>query len=463
MISESTHWRTIGDIPYAVWDERLRLTGARAETRGLAAWNAAQPHSAVMLALMMQENQGDQDPDLRTWTPRNDYRITNNLYSIRIPSYEYEEDSRGYIHFPDVVSGIVQGKRRLLEQSAWEAEGHTTRNPYLDAVTVRDLIEVMSPPGPGGSWNDTETLIRNFVRRVNEYGVTPSISRGLEEPMALQIRQSYIPAGNRNRPGTKLTNAPLWITVHETANTGIGTDAEMHRQFTHNGGGTENVSFHFAVDDSEAVQLLPLDEIGWHAGDGCDSRPLDLGCYQSVAIETCVNVDGNWAKTLDNLEMLMAAIIQGDSRIGFAGRAGQFSPERIAQHNRWSGKNCPAKIRALGIWGQEIEQTKARLTTTPPVTPPAPPPEPDILPGLDLGVVRRLFGTVTGEDGKTYQFDPDGPVSRLWLARAKAEGVWPKLQEVWSYDSGERRYFRFADGSLVLSAKSQAPRWLRAA
>ncbi len=176
------------------------------------------------------------------------------------------------------------------------------------------------------------------------------------------IRNGIIPVSNANRPGSKLApNVPPYLTVHETANTTNGANAEMHRVFLVNGGGPDSVSFHFVVDDHEAVQLLPLDEIGWHAGDGCDDYPDgvgtdDIGCFASVAIETCVNADGDWPKTVKNLQELMAQIIQGDKRIDFGdGRAkGLFSHTRIAQHNAWSGKDCPHKIRSTGIWGTVV-------------------------------------------------------------------------------------------------------------
>lgn len=174
----------------------------------------------------------------------------------------------------------------------------------------------------------------------------------------MQFRISLIPATNVNRPGTGLDAAVgNYITVHETANTDPGADAAMHENFTHGGGGPETVSFHFVVDDHEAVQLLPLDEIGWHAGDGCDDYPDgvgadDIGCFASVAIETCVNSDGNWNQTLANLEELCAMIVKGDNRIDWGdGRIkNKMSQDRIAQHNAWSGKDCPHQIRAQGIW-----------------------------------------------------------------------------------------------------------------
>jgi hypothetical protein len=172
-------------------------------------------------------------------------------------------------------------------------------------------------------------------------------------PSDLPYRVAFIPAGNRNRPGTAMNSGgPRYITVHETGNPGVGTDAENHRVFTHKGGGSESVSFHLVVDDREAIQLLPFTEIGWHAGDGCDSRADDLGCFDSIAIETCVNSDGNWEQTLRNLILLLVKLIRENPGL---------SVERIRQHNGWSGKNCPRRIRESGRWDWVLAEVKREL------------------------------------------------------------------------------------------------------
>ena len=46
-------------------------------------------------------------------------------------------------------------------------------------------------------------------------------------------------------------------------------------------------SFHFAVDDKEVVQGLPLDRNGWHAGDGNGK-----GNREGIAIEICYSLSG---------------------------------------------------------------------------------------------------------------------------------------------------------------------------
>lgn len=185
--------------------------------------------------------------------------------------------------------------------------------------------------------------VGNYVLSKPGYA-TPPVK---EEPMALSIREAIIPASNENRPG--LPMAPIYITVHETANTSPGANAEMHRAFLENGGGAEGVSFHWVVDDTEAVHLIPDNEVAWHAGDGYDG----VGNRQSVAIETAVNGDGNWKKTLEHLAQLVRLLMERH----------KIPVERVVPHRNWSGKNCPTKL--LGNNSAQWNTLIQGLTATP--------------------------------------------------------------------------------------------------
>ena len=54
--------------------------------------------------------------------------------------------------------------------------------------------------------------------------------------------------------------SPIGITVHNTAN-----DASAMAEIKYMISNNAEVSFHYAVDDKEAVQGLPLNRNGWHA------------------------------------------------------------------------------------------------------------------------------------------------------------------------------------------------------
>lgn len=238
---------------------------------------------------------------------------------------------------PSYKEGIYQPRAMTLEQfvvtyvagpGCWRSRGSECAN--------------------GESWERCQRYLARTVARLNRYHGLDAPEPAFSDDAAPGVppRRAIIPAGNPNRPGTRIT--PSWITIHETGNHRPGANAESHRDFTHRlRGGPEQVSFHYVVDDREAIQLLDHDEMAWHAGDGCDDPARDIGCFRSIAIETCVNADGDWARTRRNLVGLVRHILRTDVR---------FSPERIAQHHRWSGKDCPQRLRAEGSWQRLLEE-----------------------------------------------------------------------------------------------------------
>lgn len=150
----------------------------------------------------------------------------------------------------------------------------------------------------------------------------------------------------KNRPALEMPS-PSFITVHEVGNQSPGANEDMHMRFVHNGGGSNNVSFHFVVGPDKAIQLIPLDEAAWHASDGY----YGPGNRDSIAIET-IQI-GNFDRTLWHLAWLINEIATNPDRF-FHNRDRQWdmSIQRIRQHNFWApdNKNCPEFIRNRGLW-----------------------------------------------------------------------------------------------------------------
>jgi len=149
------------------------------------------------------------------------------------------------------------------------------------------------------------------------------------------------------RPGYAMK--PEYITIHQTGNTAKGANAVMHNKYVHSV--APNPSWHYTVDDHEAYQHLPLSENGWHAGDGTNG----LGNRKSIAIEICVNSDGNLAKAEANAAWLVAKLIREVKTL-------KAFPACMKQHYDWSGKNCPAQIRARkNGWNDFLSAVEAYL------------------------------------------------------------------------------------------------------
>lgn len=155
-------------------------------------------------------------------------------------------------------------------------------------------------------------------------------------------------------------NTRRFITVHETANRTPGAGAAAHANLQSRGNVRE-ASWHWQADAVEAVQSYPHTVRCWHAGDG-----RGPGAYSSIAIEICVNSDGDVMQAYRNAAELVRRIMVEEN----------IPLTNVVQHNRWSGKNCPTGLRdgRYGMrWAEFIGLVSAGAT---PVSNPVPVPKP---------------------------------------------------------------------------------------
>ena len=138
---------------------------------------------------------------------------------------------------------------------------------------------------------------------------------------------------------------PLGICVHNTAN-----DASAKAEINYMIGNTKSVSFHIAVDDTEAWQGLPLDRNGWHAGDGSNG----IGNRNFIGLEICYSEDGGvpFDKAEDNAAEVIAQLMRE--------RGWTKVEQHVKKHQDFSGKYCPHRTLDLG-WDRFINKIKAKL------------------------------------------------------------------------------------------------------
>jgi N-acetylmuramoyl-L-alanine amidase CwlA len=125
--------------------------------------------------------------------------------------------------------------------------------------------------------------------------------------------------------------APTTITIHNTGN--ANSTAAGERAWLVNPSNVRTASFHSVVDEREVIECLPLNEVGWHAGDG--NGP---GNRQSIGVEICES--GNYAKTLDNAAAYVAGLLKERG----------WGVDRLRRHYDWSGKICPRLMYDGGKW-----------------------------------------------------------------------------------------------------------------
>lgn len=120
------------------------------------------------------------------------------------------------------------------------------------------------------------------------------------------------------------------IVVHNTSN-----DASARNGIAYMTSNNAECSFHFAIDDKEVVQGIPLNRNAWHAGDGNGK-----GNREGIAVEICYSKSGG--ERFIKAEKLAAKFIA------------QLLKERgwglnkVTKHQDYMDKYCPHRTLDMG-------------------------------------------------------------------------------------------------------------------
>ena len=133
---------------------------------------------------------------------------------------------------------------------------------------------------------------------------------------------------------------PEFIVIHNTSN-----DASAKNEVKYMKSNSMQTSYHFAVDEVEVRQALPLDRNAWHAGDGVSGK----GNRKGIAIEICYSKSGGerFLKAEENAARLVAKILK---EYGWA-------IDRVKKHQDFSGKYCPHRTLDMG-WQRFLDKVK---------------------------------------------------------------------------------------------------------
>ncbi|MED3685240.1 S-layer homology domain-containing protein [Bacillus thuringiensis] len=283
---------------------------------------------------------------------------------------------------------------------------------FLDKQALRSIEESFA--GIDGRGIDEEEVTDKIEPAEEETGtlIVPNNSSSTEHILSNPAPKStstingvpftewIVPKGNPNiRPGYHMS--PKYITIHETDNTSVGAGAKNHAQYLYNQaiGNTDRVaSWHFTVDDREIYQHLPINENGWHAGDGNGA-----GNRQSIAIEIAVNRDGDYDQAVENAKKLVAYIMKETG----------VPLNNVVKHQKWSGKNCPYIMINRGKWNEFLNGVDKYYNNNPSITNP----KDDITGGWYEPYIRELNrrGIMAGEGNGV--FAPNRAVTRAEFAQ----------------------------------------------
>ncbi|MEC0886849.1 N-acetylmuramoyl-L-alanine amidase [Bacillus atrophaeus] len=152
--------------------------------------------------------------------------------------------------------------------------------------------------------------------------------------MTIAVRKNLV---SENKYKLKCPNAMSaeYITIHNTAN-----DASAANEISYMINNTSSTSFHFAVDDKEVIQGLPLNRNAWHTGDGTNGT----GNRKSIGVEICYSKSGGARyKAAEERAIKFVAQLLKERGWGI---------DRVRKHQDWNGKYCPHRILSEGRWDE---------------------------------------------------------------------------------------------------------------
>ncbi len=137
-----------------------------------------------------------------------------------------------------------------------------------------------------------------------------------------------------------------FVVIHNTSN-----DASAKAEVSYMKNNGLSTSFHFAADDIEVRQAIPLERNAWHAGDGVNGR----GNRKGIAIEICYSKSGGekFLKAEENAAKLTAQLLTERG----------WTTDRVKKHQDFSGKYCPHRTLDLG-WERFLKKVEGYMELT---------------------------------------------------------------------------------------------------
>ena len=136
---------------------------------------------------------------------------------------------------------------------------------------------------------------------------------------------------------------PKGICIHNTAN-----DAPAKNEVSYMKSNNNEVSYHIAIDDLEAIQVIPFDRNAWHAGDGGSGQ----GNRNYIAVEICYSESGGdrFIKAEKRAAKEVAALLKEYG----------WTINNVKKHQDFSNKYCPHRTLDMG-WQRFLNMIQAEL------------------------------------------------------------------------------------------------------
>ena len=136
---------------------------------------------------------------------------------------------------------------------------------------------------------------------------------------------------------------PIGICIHNTANDASAANEIAYMQRNNN-----EVSFHIAIDDKEAIQGLPFNRNAWAAGDGNGQ-----GNRKYIHVEICYSKSGG--------PKFEAAEKRAAQEVAALLKQYGWGIDRVTKHQDFSGKYCPHRTLDMG-WQRFLNMIQNELS-----------------------------------------------------------------------------------------------------
>ncbi|MDD2259138.1 MAG: N-acetylmuramoyl-L-alanine amidase [Bacilli bacterium] len=278
----------------------------------------------------------------------NKKRIENSKYTMFGYEAGYEQnpgEDLGFLMFytgenPEIIEDIV------------------TNNPYVRTNIIKKSTEwiVIHDTGSGSPSADAY-MHNNYIKSIS----------GSSKSWHYTVGDDRI---YHHLPNDEVSwNAGDGSTEYELIPTGVKVETPVKPKVT-----IDPVDGYFYLDNKKTDivaptgnigQILTNDDInstGLHVEEGEDGyyymAKTHFGSYgkicntggnrNSVSMETCVNAGSNYMMTMRKAAALTAMLL-----VDF-----DLTPDRVRQHQTFSGKNCPQTIRTAGKWDEFMYMVK---------------------------------------------------------------------------------------------------------
>ncbi|MBP5672781.1 MAG: N-acetylmuramoyl-L-alanine amidase [Victivallales bacterium] len=166
----------------------------------------------------------------------------------------------------------------------------------------------------------------------------------------LKIRADHLEATDYNKRYKLPGPMPelKYITIHNTAN--VAT-AQNERDYLNRRSDKVSISFHYAVDEKEAIQIMSHDQHAWHAGDGRGD-----GNMKSIGVEICRSLCKG-----DKFDLYLKSEANAVKLAAWLLKVNNLTIDDLRMHYDWTRKWCPHRMLDANRWTEFRERVRRMM------------------------------------------------------------------------------------------------------